>query len=380
MGAISTGMGILLGGGLAAGGSIMASRNARKATKDQNRMNKQIADEANRNNFMQYLYSRGAPMGASLEEMMALPFLTDANGKLDPNKPNPAYNEQLSMFDPDGSAKQSAVMPLYLSELETGMADTIADKYDALQEYYDPYEEAERLNQYRDQLEGTEQNMVDMVNNLYGGQELAQTQAELDKVHSAREQGINAQGQAIFNAGQRNAARQNYAGREGLIANSGNALASLVRANTDMFSQLGQNAADVRARNATEDFAAYESDLAKRSDFSRVPAVLNAISAGRTAGIKNAYAPELAASDALASGGYLMGQGRAPTYNTPSYTSPKAFKTNPFQVASDAVGGALSGYMMANAMGSMARPTSFGADVTGAGTSYYIPGTDQYTI
>ena len=41
----------------------------KKAVQDQNRI-KEIADEANRNNFMQYLYS-WSPMGASLEEMMA---------------------------------------------------------------------------------------------------------------------------------------------------------------------------------------------------------------------------------------------------------------------------------------------------------------------
>ena len=371
--AISTGMGLLMGGALAAGGSYMASRNQKKAVQDQNRANKEIADEANRNNFMQYLYSRGAPMGASLEEMMALPFLTDENGKMDPDKPNPAYNEELSLFDPDGSAKQSAVMPLYLSGLETGMADTIAEKYDALKEYYDPYEEAERLNQYRDQLEGSEQNMVDMVNNLYSGQELAQTQAELDKVHSAREQGINAQAQAILNEGQRNAAAQDYTGRSGIVGNSGNAQAATLNALMGAYARAGQNAANVRERNATEDFAAYEGDLAKRSDFSRVPAVLNAISAGRTAGIKNAYAPEMAASDALASGGYIMGQGRAPAYSTPSYTSPKAFSTNPFSVASDAVGGALSGYMLANAMGGNGLTPPAGATFTADGTQMIDP-------
>ena len=371
--AISTGMGVLLGGALAAGGSIVSSGNQRKAVNDQNRMNKQIADESNRNNFMQYLYSRGAPMGASLEEMMALPFLTDADGKMDPDKPNPAYNEELSLFDPDGGAKQSAVMPLYLSELEEGMADTITEKYDALKEYYDPYEEAERLNQYRDQLEGTEQSMVDTVNNLYSGQELAQTQEELAKVHSEREKGITAQAQAILTEGQRNAAAQDYTGRSGIVGNSGNAQAATLNALMGAYTRTGQNAADVRARNATENFAAYESDLAKRSDFSRVPAVLEAISAGRTAGIKNAYAPELAASDALASGGYLMGQGRAPAYNTPSYTSPKAFATNPFSVASDAIGGALSGYMLANALGGNALTPPAGATFTASGTQMIDP-------
>ena len=127
-------------GGVAVGGaSYMSARGQRKAQQAQNDANAAIAAQANEMEMERYYQSRGAAMGATYTELTARPG--------DPN-----YDENLSMFNPDGSTKESAVLPLYLSELEGEMAEDYQAGYAGLQDSYDGLAEFNRIQQIRQGL------------------------------------------------------------------------------------------------------------------------------------------------------------------------------------------------------------------------------------
>ena len=289
---IATSTAVLAAGGLAAGASVMSSRNATKAQNAQNDMNAQLAKQANEMEMQRYYQSRGAAIGASYEELMA--------------KPGEAgYDPNLSMFNADGSAKNSAVLPMYLSEMEKNLSGSISDKYDTLAENYDP----ERMQNVQGQLAGAEQGMIDTVNNVYNGNELAQTNSYLDSIQGQRELGLDgvtrarlqgldgnvdarllgsedmqnarlrglgmtqdarlsqsqAEAQAILNEGQRNAAMQDFTGRSGIVGNSGNAQASTLAALMGAYTDAGVNAADNRLLNAQDASRVYDKNAADRN-------------------------------------------------------------------------------------------------------------------
>tara|TARA_B100000035_G_scaffold126318_2_gene107528 strand:+ start:10329 stop:11690 length:1362 start_codon:yes stop_codon:yes gene_type:complete len=288
---IATGAALAIGG-MGAASSYMSSRNARKAQNSQNAANAAISKQANEMEMARYYQSRGAAMGASYEELMAKP--GDSN-----------YDPNLSLFDQDGSAKQSAILPLYLSEMEKSLSGNISDKYGALAESYDP----ERMQNIQQQLAGAEQGMIDVVNNVYNGNELATTNSYLDSIQGQRERGLDgvidarargldgtvdarlagsedlqsarlrgldevqqarlsasqAEAQAILNEGQRNAANQNFTGRSGIVGNSGNAQASTLAALMGAYTDAGVNAADNRLLNAKDASTVYDKNAADRN-------------------------------------------------------------------------------------------------------------------
>ena len=276
------------------GAAYMSSRNARKAQNSQNATNLQLSEMANKMEMERYFQSRGAAMGATYEELTAKP-----------NDPN--YNPNLSMFNPDGTAKNSAVLPLYLSQMESDMADDYQETYGALSDSYDGMSEYDRVQGFRRGLSGAEQGMIDTVNNVYDGTEMAQGQqyldtilatklAGVDDVEAASRQGLQnlsdarftgaqamgdaritgaglsadarlrglsevqnerlsmseAEAQAILNEGQRNAARANFTGRSGVVGNSGNAQANTLAALMRAYSNAGVNAATNRVLNAQD--------------------------------------------------------------------------------------------------------------------------------
>jgi hypothetical protein len=97
-----------------------------------------------------------------------------------------------------------------------------------------------------------------------------------------------------------------------------------------------------------ERFALYEQNLANRKNFAQTTDALNAVANNATAGMNTVYTPENITSDALKRAGMQIGVGTTPEYNTPVYTAPVG--TNPVEHLNKGVQGALSGYMLANAM------------------------------
>lgn len=277
-----------------AGASMVASRNARKAQNSQNAANERMANMANEMEMERYYQSRGAAMGATYNELIARP--GDAN-----------YDPNLSMFNEDGTAKNSAVLPLYLSDLETDMAEDYRSTYGALQGSYDGMSEYDRIQQIRQGLAPAEQGYLNTINDVYSGNELAQGRSYLDTILNTREQGVSdvnaaqvaglqgksdarfagagamgdarmsgvdlatlarlrglgetqqarlsasdAEAQSILYEGQRNAANQDFTGRSGIIGNSGNAQAQTLAALMNAYSQAGINAANNRVLNAQD--------------------------------------------------------------------------------------------------------------------------------
>ncbi len=446
---IATSTAVLLAGGASVAASVAGSRNARKAQNAQNDMNAYLAQQKNEQDMMKYYQSRGAALGASYDELMAKPG-------------EPGYDPNLSMFNADGSAKNSAVLPMYLSEMEKNLSGSISDKYDTLAENYDP----QRMQDVQSQLAGAEQGMINTVNNVYNGNELAQTNSYLDSIQGQRELGLDgvtrarlqgldgkvdarllgsedmqnarlrglgmtqdarlsqsqAEAQAILNEGQRNAARQDFTGRSGIVGNSGNAQASTLAALMGAYTDAGVNAAENRLLNAqdasrvydrnaadrnrvgnlnasdtarnlemnavdksriadlgeADKFKSFKDNLTNQKNFNQISGALNTISNNQTAVNNSVFAPEAAASNALNAGGFQLGQGRPPTTAVPTYTAP--VKTSVFEHLNQGVQGALAGYQLANGLNSMSRPNTIGSDVTGGAPAHYIPGTDQYTI
>lgn len=290
----------LIVGGTAAAGSYMSGRSARKAQNSQNDANARMAQMANEMEMERYYQSRGAAMGASYNELIAKPSLPDGSF-------NPDYDPNLSMFSPDGSAKESAVLPLYLSELEGDMADNFESTYGALGDSYDGLSEFERMQSLRQSLAGTEQGMIDTVNQVYDGTELAEGQDYLKSILSSRLEGVDnvqrasqlgllgksdarfagaqamgdaritgaglnrearlqgldeiqqerlsasqAEAQAILNEGQRNAANADFTGRSGIVGASGNSQAATLSALMNAYTDAGVNAANNRVLNAQD--------------------------------------------------------------------------------------------------------------------------------
>lgn len=288
-------------GGVAMGGAAyMSGRSARKAQKSQNDANAAMAQMANEMEMERYYQSRGAAMGATYAELTAKPTLPDGSA-------NPDYDANLSMFAPDGSAKESAVLPLYLSQLEGDMADDFESTYGALGDSYDGISEFERLQEIRQGMAGAEQGMIDTVNQVYDGTEMSRGQEYLDSIlrtrlggvsdveaarrsgllgksdarfagaqamgdaritgaglnREARLQGLDeiqqerlsasqAEAQAILNEGQRNAARADFTGRSGIVGASGNSQAATLAALMNAYTDAGVNAAQNRVLNAQD--------------------------------------------------------------------------------------------------------------------------------
>ena len=291
----------LIVGGATAAGSYLSGRSARKAQQSQNAANAQQADMANQMEMERYYQSRGAAMGATYDELIQRPFTEDGSN-------NPAYDENLSMFNPDGTAKQSAVLPLYLSGLEGEMADSFTDTYGALGDRFDGIGQYDRIQNLRQGLSGAEQGMIDTVNQVYDGSELASGQQYLDSILSTRLGGLSdvetarfagaqamgdaritgaglnvdarltgldqiqqerlsasqAQAQAILNEGQRNAARADFTGRSGIVGASGNSQAATLAALMNAYSDAGVNAANNRVLNAQDAADVY---LSNAQDF-----------------------------------------------------------------------------------------------------------------
>jgi hypothetical protein len=433
-------------GGVAMGGaSYLSGRSARKAQNSQNDANAAIAAEANAMEMERYYQSRGAAMGATYDELTARPGSSN-------------YNEDLSMFNPDGSAKKSAVLPLYLSELEGEMAEDYQSSYGGLKESYDGMGEFNRVQQIRQGLAPSEQGYLQAVNNVYDGTELAEGRGYLDTILNTREQGIGgvnsaqvaglqgksdarftgaqamgdarltgadlsagarmmgldevqqarlsasqAEAQAILNEGQRNAARQDFTGRSGIIGQSANSLARMQEVNMQALARAGINAANNRTLNAQDaadvyeanaldlgtayldnatdanrvflnnatdadliatgtakrlanareqdavsDMALYEQNLANRKDGAQISGALNTVSNNATAGLNTVYAGQDATNRSIRNAGMQIGQGRTPEVSVPSYTAP--VKESFLGSAMQGISGGVSTYLMANAM------------------------------
>ena len=286
--AIATSTAVMAASAVGAGASIMGQRNARKSAKETNRANQQMAAEANAAEMLRYYQSRGAAMGATLEELMARPG-------------DPLYKEGVSMFNPDGSAKESAVLPMYMSDLESSMGDNISEKYDVLQEAYNPEQELARIQQYRQDLMPAVAGQVQTVQDLYSGQELANRQADLDEVNRARTEGI-------LMAAQMNARAQDFTGRSGIVGNSGNAITNQLQALARGYQSAGE-------KTAAANMALKENDLAQRKNPNTVAGALTGAANASVAGLNTMFAPEKATSTALNQGGFQLGQGRMPEYN-----------------------------------------------------------------
>lgn len=306
--AIATSTAIAASAAIGVGSSIMSSRSARKAQNSQNSANRAIADEANRMEMERFYQSRGA----SLDDI--------DNGTI--------------------KNSRSAILPYYLSEMEANLSGSISDKYDALAENYDP----ERMQNIQQQLAGAEQGMIDVVNDVYNGNELANTNSYLDSIQGQRERGLDgvidargqgldgtvdarllgsediqgarlrgldeiqqarlsasqAEAQAILNEGQRNAANQDFTGRSGIVGNSGNAQASTLAALMGAYTDAGVNAADNRLLNAKDASTVYDKNAGDRN---RV-GILNATDTARNL--------EMNAVDASR----IADQGEADKYNS----------------------------------------------------------------
>jgi len=314
---------------LGAGASAYGASQNRKAQRGANAANAEQARQANMAEMMRYWQSRGAAMGATYEEMTAQPFLEDGS------TPNPQYDPNVSMFSADGSAKHSAVLPMYLSGLESSMGQNIATKYDALQEAYDPEATMARLQGYREDLQPAVRGQIGTVQDLYSGAELAGRQEQLDNVNNARAQGI-------LMTAQRNAAAQDFTGRSGIIGNSGNAQANTLQA-------LAQGYANAGTQTAASNMALYENDLAQRKNPNLVADTLTGAANASVAGLEQAYAPEKLATNALNQGGYQLGQGRMPEVNVGAITP--VSRDNPFAHLSAGINAGVAGYGLANAFG-----------------------------
>ena len=296
-----------------------------------------------------------------------------------------------------------------------------------------------RIQDLRDDLTLSEQGMIDTVNDVYSGEEMSEGlrylnsilgqrernamdmgsarngnalltgAARLDGqagVSGARDSASMAEAIAILNEGQRNAAMQDFTGRSGIVGSSGNAQANTLQALMNAYTQAGVNRANNRVLNAQDEmdvnvvnaqeygdarldtfqdlanareraelerFALYEQNLANRKNFAQTTNALNAVANNATAGMNTVYTPENITSDALKRAGMQIGVGTTPEYNTPVYTAPVG--TNPVEHLNKGVQGALSGYMLANAMSRGNPPIPAGS----------VPTTDarglpQYTI
>lgn len=312
-----------------AGASMYGASQNRKSQEQMNAASAEQARQANMDEMMRYYQSRGAAMGASYEELTAKPFLADGA------TPNPAYDPNVSMFSADGSAKHSAVLPMYLSGLEQNMGQNIATKYDALQEAYNPEEAMARLQGYREQLQPAVDGQIGTVQDLYSGAELAGRQEQLDRVNDARAQGI-------LMTAQRNAAAQDFTGRTGVVGNSGNAQANVLQA-------LAQGYASAGTQAAASNMALYENDLAQRKNPNLVSDTLTGAANASVAGLEQAYAPERLASGALNQAGYQLGQGRTPEVNVGAITP--VSRDNPLAHLSAGINAGVAGYGLANAFG-----------------------------
>jgi|MDSZ01.3.fsa_nt_gb hypothetical protein len=292
--------------------SRKASKNARAMGREQNDANLAMTEMANEMEMERYYQSRGAAMGATYAELTAKPFKDDGS-------PNEDYDPNLSMFNADGSAKNSAVLPLYLSQLETDMADDYQETYSALGDRYDGLAEYDRIRAAQQGLAPSEQGYLNTINDVYDGTELAEGGRYLDTILNTRQQGVNdvqntrfqglvntsnarftgaegvadsrllgasmntdarllgldqiqqerlsasqAQAQAILNEGQRNAAQANFTGKTGVVGNSGNAQAATLAALMNAYSDAGVNAANNRVLNAQDAADVY---LANAEDF-----------------------------------------------------------------------------------------------------------------
>jgi hypothetical protein len=452
---------------------------------EQNDANARMAQMANEMEMERYYQSRGAAMGATYPELTAKPFKDDGSVNED-------YDPNLSMFNEDGSAKNSAVLPLYLSQMETGMADDYQETYSALGDRFDGLAEYDRIRATQQGLAPSEQGYLNTINDVYDGTELSEGGRYLDTILNTRQQGVNdvqntrfqglvntsnarfagagevgdsrllgasmntdarllgldqvqqerlsasqAQAQAILGEGQRNAAQANFT-RGGIVGNSGNAQAATLAALMSAYTDAGVNAANNRVLNAqdasdvylanAEDFGAaylgnsndlnqiyldnaadseninttaaekragideqdalsrfalYEQNLANRKSGSQITAGLNTISANSTAGLNTVYADKDATNASIRNAGMQIGQGNTPQVNVPSYQA--APRGNTFADINSGIQSGVSGYLLANSISNAggfggSRPTTIGADVTGGAPSYYIPGTDQYTI
>lgn len=312
-----------------AGASAYGASQNRKAQRAANDASAEQARQANMDEMMRYWQSRGAAMGATYDELTAKPFLADGT------TPNPDYDPNVSMFSADGSAKHSAVLPMYLSGLESSMGQNIATKYDALQEAYNPEEQMALLQGYREQLQPAVDGQIQTVQDLYSGAELAGRQEQLDKVNNARAQGM-------LMAAQRNAAAQDFTGRSGIVGNSGNAI-------TNQLQALAQGYASAGEKTAASNMALYENDLAQRKNPNLVANTLTGAANASVAGLEQAYAPEKLASGALNQGGYQLGQGRMPEVNVGAITP--VSRDNPFAHLSAGLNAGVAGYGLYNAFG-----------------------------
>jgi len=385
--AIATGTAVALAAGataLSVGGSIYGARQAKKAAQAQNAANERMASDANKAEMLRYYESRGGDMGASMEELMARP--GQAN-----------YDPELSVFNEDGTAKRSAIMPLYLSGLEQGMAGNIEDKYNQMQEMYDP----QRMQNVANEMAGAEQGMMDAVNDLYSGQEFRDNQNYLNNIQDTRLSGLDnilsarmganqgiadarmqnvdglaqaredaslAQAQVILNEAQRNAARQDFTGRSGIVGNSGNAQANALQALMTGYGNAATNAAkgrlatardrgqanvlnamdsgkateadalaraQAREKAAGEAYNLYKSDLSQRKQ-NQAGSVISGVATNQQTAQNAMMLPEMATSKALNAGGFQLGQGRMPEYNVAARV-PVPAGPNPFSIAGDAI-------------------------------------------
>lgn len=399
--AIATGTAVALAAGataLGAGATIYSSRQAKKAAQATNAANERMASDANKSEMLRYYESRGGAMGASMDELMARP----GQAKYDPD---------LSVFNEDGTAKRSAVMPLYLSGLEQGMSGNIEDKYNQMQEMYDP----QRMQNVANEMAGAEQGMMDAVNDLYSGQEFRDKQNYLDNIQDTRLSGLDnilsarmganqgiadarmqnvdglaqaredaslAQAQVILNEAQRNAAQQDFTGRSGIVGNSGNAQANTLQALMTGYGNAAQNAAkgrlatardrgqanvlnamdsgkateaDALARAQAREKAAgdaynlYKSDLSQRKE-NQAGSVIGGVASNQQTAQNAMMLPEMATSKALNAGGFQLGQGRMPEYNVAAQV-PVPRGPNPFSVVGDALKTGLGFATMFGGMG-----------------------------
>jgi hypothetical protein len=194
---IATGM--VVSGGINYMASKSASKNQLRAQRETNDANARMAQMANEMEMERYFQSRGAAMGATYEELTTRPTRKATQEDIDNGKAgaigeeieNEEYDPELSMFSEDGSSKTSAVLPLYLSDMEREMGANIEDKYQGISEAYDGVGEFNRVQELRQGMAGAEQGMVDTVNNVYSGQELSNTNAYLDDILNTRTQGVN---------------------------------------------------------------------------------------------------------------------------------------------------------------------------------------------
>lgn len=280
--------------------SRSASKNARRAQAEQNDANAQIAQMANEMEMERYYQSRGAAMGATYAELTAKPNNPDGTVNED-------YDPNLSMFNEDGSAKSSAVLPLYLSQLESDMGESYQESYSALGDRYDGLAEYDRIRAAQAGLAPSEQGYLQTINNVYDGTELSEGGRYLDSILATRGEGVDdvqaaraaglantararftgaegvadarllganmnrdarlsgldeiqqqrlsasqAQAQAILNEGQRNAANADFTGRSGIVGASGNSQAATLAALMNAYSDAGVNAANNRVLNAQD--------------------------------------------------------------------------------------------------------------------------------